>query len=529
VRVRVERGRLQVSDGIGPRRREGQFPRAGSGLRRLVVLGHTGALTFDALRWLADTGVGFAQLDGDGRLLAASGDLGRDDPRLRRAQALAIDGPSGDDVARRLLAEKLAGQATTLARLGDRGAIGDDTVATIRKAAERLHGAVNRDELRLAEAQAAVAYWAAWAPVAVRFARRDVARVPDGWLTFGTRRSPLTGNPRLAANPANAILNYLYAILEAEARLACLAVGLDPGLGVLHADLKARDSLALDVMEAVRPQVDAYVLDLLDAQVFRADDFHETRQGVCRVLEPLTHRLAETAPVWARALGPVVERVAALFAASPESRARPQPTPLTGTNRSLGRGRDQPRVRQTRPRPGAKIAARCAACGAATARRDRQFCEACLPAELTSGAKTLAVTGPRALAALRAEGRDPAHGGEVERKRSEARRRRYDEKAAWDGDLNEYDAETFCREIIPSLQAVSLNQMAAATGLTKGYLSFVRRGRYVPHPRWWETLRQVAAPKASGKRAVSARADHASRAALRAANGNPRLDSERRR
>lgn len=243
--VNVERGRLHVSDGTGPRRREGCFPRAGSGLRRLVVLGHSGALSFDSLRWLADTQVGFVQLDTDGRLLAASADLGRDDPRLRRAQALAIDSPTGDDIARHLFAEKLAGQVATLARLGDRGAVGD-TVGAMREAGARLHTATNRDELRLAEGLAAAVYWTAWAPVPVRFVRRDIARVPEGWLTFGARRSPLTGNPRLAANPANAILNYLYAILEAEARLACLAVGLDPGLGVLHADLKARDSLALD-------------------------------------------------------------------------------------------------------------------------------------------------------------------------------------------------------------------------------------------------------------------------------------------
>jgi CRISPR/Cas system-associated endonuclease Cas1 len=42
------------------------------------------------------------------------------------------------------------------------------------------------------------------------------------------RGSLLTSSPRLAINPANAILNYLYAILEAETRLACLTLGLDP-------------------------------------------------------------------------------------------------------------------------------------------------------------------------------------------------------------------------------------------------------------------------------------------------------------
>jgi CRISPR/Cas system-associated endonuclease Cas1 len=71
--------------------------------------------------------------------------------------------------------------------------------------------------------------------------------VPNHWRCFGTRKSPLTGSPRLAVNPPNAILNYLYAVLESEARLAASALGLDPGIGVLHVDTDARDSLACDL------------------------------------------------------------------------------------------------------------------------------------------------------------------------------------------------------------------------------------------------------------------------------------------
>jgi len=87
------------------------------------------------------------------------------------------------------------------------------------------------------------------------------------------------GKSAQATNPANAIVNYLYSILEAEARIAALKIGLDPGLGVMHADLKARDSLVCDLMEAVRPDVDAYVLDLLEHKAFRRTDFFETREG----------------------------------------------------------------------------------------------------------------------------------------------------------------------------------------------------------------------------------------------------------
>src|SRR5207245_678059 len=110
---------------------------------------------------------------------------------------------------------------------------------------------------------AASLHWSAWEHLPVLFVRRDQLKVPEHWKTFGKRRSPLSGNARLAGNPANALLNYLYALLEAEARFACLAVGLDPGVGILHADQWSRDSLALDVMEAVRPDADAFLLKLL--------------------------------------------------------------------------------------------------------------------------------------------------------------------------------------------------------------------------------------------------------------------------
>src|SRR5439155_598586 len=123
--------------------------------------------------------------------------------------------------------------------------------------------------------------------------------------------SPLTDpSPRKAVNPANAVLNYVYAILEAEARIAALAVGLDPVLGLLHADRPNRDSLACDLMEPVRPAVDRYVLELLNRRSFTKEDVFELLDGQCRLLPPLTHDLAVTAPRWARLVRPVADEVA---------------------------------------------------------------------------------------------------------------------------------------------------------------------------------------------------------------------------
>jgi hypothetical protein len=119
-------------------------------------------------------------------------------------------------------------------------------------------------------------------------------------------------------------------------------------MGILHADQRSRDSLPCDLMEPVRPKVDAFIIDLLQRRTFNKNDFFETREGMCRIMPPLTHQLAEPGPGWAIELGPVTERVAKmLFAdtrnsrgANGESKLRRKhtlPTPLTEGNRSAGR------------------------------------------------------------------------------------------------------------------------------------------------------------------------------------------------
>lgn len=168
----------------------------------------------------------------------------------------------------------------------------------------------------------------------------------------GGRGSPIGNGQRLAANPANAVLNYLYALLEAEATLAARIVGLDPELGVMHADQAHRDSLSADLMEPVRPMVDAYAFKLLASRPFAARDFHETRVGVCRVTPPLTHELAETLPRWRELVGKVAED----FAASLETGA--MPTPITGRRRAEGRP-SGPRQRPAKTTSGR----RCGWCG----------------------------------------------------------------------------------------------------------------------------------------------------------------------
>src|SRR5205823_879534 len=89
VRVSVERRKLIVADGIGRHRRVRSFARIERRVRRLVVLGHSGSITLEAVRWCEDVGMAVVVIDHSGRVLLASTSSGLDDARLRREQALA--------------------------------------------------------------------------------------------------------------------------------------------------------------------------------------------------------------------------------------------------------------------------------------------------------------------------------------------------------------------------------------------------------------------------------------------------------
>jgi CRISPR-associated endonuclease Cas1 len=523
VHIAVERGQLVVSDGVGRERRQGTLSRATCGLKRLVVLGHSGTISLEALRWIHDLGAAFVQIDADGKVITASSPAGLDDARLRRAQALAVWNGVGIAVARDLLRQKLEGQAAVLDRLPE----AVEATGVVRQAMEDLATVETPEQLRLAEATAANAYWTAWASVPVRFARRDEQRVPDHWRTFGGRGSPITGSPRKAANPANAIANYLYAILEAEARIAALTVGLDPGMGVLHADQPQRDSLACDLMEAVRPEVDAFVLQLLQTRTFATRDFFETRQGVCRLLPPMTHLLAETAPTWAKLIAPIAEQVARTLherrqawsrsdvplkvSTSARSRGRAPatkgerlPTPLTQANRRAGRDGVRRSSKRADLAASPSLPPSCRGCGVLldNAEREycdtclpdnaeREYCDTCLPEQRAEWVPSFSAGGPKVLAELRAQSADPAHGGEAQRKRGQRLAQNRQEAATWEQQHRSKEDEAeidFTRDILPQVQNASLKSMVAATGLSRRYCWLIKTGQRVAHRRHWKTL-----------------------------------------
>jgi hypothetical protein len=261
----------------------------------------------------------------------------------------------------------------------------------------------------------------------------------------------------------------------------------------MHADQRSRDSLACDLMEPVRPMVDAWVLDLLASRAFRRSDFFETREGVCRIMPPLTRLLAETAPRWAAAVAPIAERlVRQLLGEHSDKKTRGRwrssravPTPLTQANRSAGRDKVRARaVERTRAKR-ISLPRTCVVCGADLARGRRQYCASCQPVQTREAvSKAHDVLRRRRLA-----GDDPAHGGEAARRRGRRNAATLRANVAWERRQTEiFDPGTFASEIGPKLQAVSLAAMMRATGLSRPYCAMIRRGVRVPHARHWKAL-----------------------------------------
>lgn len=86
-----------------------------------------------------------------------------------------------------------------------------------------------------------------------------------------TRRPPL--------DPVNALLSFAYSLLAGDCAAALETVGLDSYVGFLHRDRPGRTSLALDLMEELRPcMADRFVLTFINNRMAAPGQF-ETRES----------------------------------------------------------------------------------------------------------------------------------------------------------------------------------------------------------------------------------------------------------
>lgn len=87
-------------------------------------------------------------------------------------------------------------------------------------------------------------------------------------------------NRRPPMDRVNEILSFVYTLLVNYTASALESVGLDPYVGFLHTDRPGRMSLALDLMEELRPvMADRFVLSLINKRIVNGDGFTVRENG----------------------------------------------------------------------------------------------------------------------------------------------------------------------------------------------------------------------------------------------------------
>lgn len=85
-------------------------------------------------------------------------------------------------------------------------------------------------------------------------------------------------NRRPPLDRVNAILSFAYTVLAGECANALSSVGLDPYVGFMHGDRPGRMSLALDLMEELRPILaDRFIITLINTKAIQGGHFEKQK------------------------------------------------------------------------------------------------------------------------------------------------------------------------------------------------------------------------------------------------------------
>lgn len=216
--------------------------------------------------------IGLAFLEPNGRFLARVNGRVKGNLVLRKKQyGLSQQEADCAAIAAGFLIGKIANSRKVIERaIRDHAMLVDlqllKTVSEALKAALRsIQGSRLLEELRGLEGSAAKQYFGVFEELVLQ--QRE-----DFGFKERSRRPPLDN--------MNALLSFLYTLLTYEVSSALETVGLDPYVGFLHADRPGRPSLALDMMEELRPVfADRLALSLVNRRQVSGKGFLQKESG----------------------------------------------------------------------------------------------------------------------------------------------------------------------------------------------------------------------------------------------------------
>ncbi|OGJ90205.1 MAG: subtype I-C CRISPR-associated endonuclease Cas1 [Candidatus Raymondbacteria bacterium RifOxyC12_full_50_8] len=237
----------------------------------IVCFGNVSCSPF-LMGFCGERNVGLCFLSENGHFLARVEGPVSGNVLLRREQyRRADDEKSCVVMARACVIGKLSNARTVLLR-AIRDHQGKPGMETVGKVAEYLKHHIealerqdNLESIRGLEGDAANAYFGV-------FDSLIIAQKDSFFFHERSRRPP--------KDNVNALLSFLYTLLVHDVVSALESVGLDPAVGFLHKDRPGRPSLALDIMEELRPLLaDRLALSLINLQQITGKGFKTTESG----------------------------------------------------------------------------------------------------------------------------------------------------------------------------------------------------------------------------------------------------------
>jgi CRISPR-associated protein Cas1 len=263
-------------------------------LEAIVCFGYLG-ISPALMRLCVENSVSVSFHSETGRFLARVTGPVKGNVLLRRAQFEAsLNETASAKLAKEMTLGKLLNARAVLQRaLRDHsekldGEALKEASESIARTCRYLPTCASTDSVRGAEGEAAEKYFSV-------LDHLILAQKEDFYMRGRNRRPPL--------DRFNALLSFLYALLYGNVTAALEAVGLDPAVGFLHRFRSGRNSLALDLMEELRPYLaDRLALTVINRQQVQAKDFMEketgavllTEDGRKKILEAWQQRKRET-------------------------------------------------------------------------------------------------------------------------------------------------------------------------------------------------------------------------------------------
>lgn len=240
-------------------------------LSGIVCFGQVSCTPF-LMGMCAERGVGLSFLTENGRFLAKVQGPVSGNVLLRRQQYRLTDDDSRTaEIAKAVVLGKVANCRTVLLRAArereeskDRSEL-DAAALRLRRILEEIATADSVEAVRGHEGDAARTYFGV-------FDHLILAEKEEFFFRGRSRRPPLDN--------MNALLSFLYTLLTHDTVSALETVGLDPAVGYLHRERPGRPSLALDLVEELRPVLaDRLALTLVNRQQVSADGFRTLENG----------------------------------------------------------------------------------------------------------------------------------------------------------------------------------------------------------------------------------------------------------